>query len=216
MIIALCGKSASGKDTVQAELFNRKDRDYEKLISSTTRPMRPGEVNGREYYFRSNEEFLSLMNEEKLIEHRAYDTLVDGVPDTWYYGLEKRELDDSKTYLTILDLDGLKGVIDYYGANNVTGIYLDVTDKLRTDRCKSRGDFNRKEWNRRLAADRADFSSDRLRSLDVVTIKVMERDTPSVLANKVEEIMGFLKCLQENCGHSFIGLDADNLDEPEL
>lgn len=191
-IIVLCGKSASGKDTVQTELIKR---GYEKLISSTTRPIRPSEVDGREYYFRTKEDFMHLLEAGKLIEHRKYETLVDGTPDTWFYGLERRELAPNKCYVTILDLDGLESLKMAYGKDVVLPIYLKATDALRKQRCIDRGDFNKPEWNRRLKTDRVDFSPDKLTASDVWTIRVNERLTPKQIADMVEENLRFVESL---------------------
>lgn len=47
-MIILVGKSCSGKDTVVKELTKM---GYNKIVTCTTRPPRPGEINGREYHF---------------------------------------------------------------------------------------------------------------------------------------------------------------------
>ena len=55
MLIILMGKSGAGKDTIQNEIIDR--YNFNRFVSTTTRPMRKGEVNGREYHFVSVEEF---------------------------------------------------------------------------------------------------------------------------------------------------------------
>jgi guanylate kinase len=55
-LIVLSGPSGSGKDTVLAQLL-KKDKDITLSISSITRPMRVGEVEGEKYHFISREEF---------------------------------------------------------------------------------------------------------------------------------------------------------------
>jgi guanylate kinase len=47
MFLILCGKSGSGKDKILNELVNK--HNYESIVSYTTRPMRDGEMEGREY-----------------------------------------------------------------------------------------------------------------------------------------------------------------------
>ena len=54
-IICVIGKAAVGKDTLVNELL--KDNQYRKAISYTTRPKRAGEIDGKDYYFISLEEF---------------------------------------------------------------------------------------------------------------------------------------------------------------
>ena len=98
MLVILCGKSSCGKDTLEKML---EQSGFEPIVSTTTRPMREGEVEGREYYFVSREQFLAKLDAGQMLEYRSYNTTVGGVPDTWYYGNEYRELDAAKAkYVT--------------------------------------------------------------------------------------------------------------------
>ena len=58
-IYAILGFSGSGKDTTVKNLLNKHD-DLQNLVSYTTRPMRVGEQDGREYYFIDNAEFNAM------------------------------------------------------------------------------------------------------------------------------------------------------------
>ena len=158
MIIVLCGKSACGKDTLLKELI--KD-GFEPLISTTSRPMREGEVDGREYYFISREEFKQRLASDRFIEYRIYHTLVNNIPDDWYYGMEKREFDPNKNYIVILDIEGTEAFKHIYG-NQVFAIYIDAHDEQRTKWAQSRGSFDETEWNRRLADDNIKFSTSKV------------------------------------------------------
>lgn len=60
-IVILMGQSSSGKDTIQKELFLQKKFVLKPLVLHTTRPPREGEQNGREYYFDTEEELLSIL-----------------------------------------------------------------------------------------------------------------------------------------------------------
>ncbi len=55
-MIILVGKSCSGKDTVVKELAKM---GYNKIVTCTTRPPRPGEIDGREYHFLDKMNFLT-------------------------------------------------------------------------------------------------------------------------------------------------------------
>ena len=57
MLIVLSGPSGVGKGTVRKEIFDSDDNDFQYSVSMTTRQMRPGEVDGKDYYFVSKEEF---------------------------------------------------------------------------------------------------------------------------------------------------------------
>ena len=62
MILILCGKSGCGKDTLFKKLVNE-DHLFSPIISTTTRPMRKGEKEGREYYFTDEATFKSRNDE---------------------------------------------------------------------------------------------------------------------------------------------------------
>lgn len=153
-ITILCGKSASGKDYMLKKMVN--EYGYKPLISYTDRPIREDEVNGVEYYFKTKKEFDCLIDNNELIEHREYNTCVNGIKDIWRYGLGKLKLDD-KEYVTIMDLEGAKSLIKYYGDENCRILYLHAPLSVRKKRCVKRGDYNKKEFERRAREDDLDF-----------------------------------------------------------
>ena len=163
MILILCGKSGSGKDAILKHLVT--DHKFLPIISTTSRPPRFGEMSGCEYYFTSKSEFLKLIDQDLLIEYRKYNTLVDNVPDVWYYGIEKRDFDDRYDYVVILDIKGAKEFIKYAGDNNCVVQYIETSDDVRELRAKNRGSFNKPEWDRRLEADAVDFSEEEIESV---------------------------------------------------
>jgi guanylate kinase len=85
IIIVVSGFSGAGKGTLMKELTKRYDT-YALSVSATTRSPRPGEENGREYFFVTNDEFEKLIEENGLIEHAGY---VDH-----YYGTPRKFVED--------------------------------------------------------------------------------------------------------------------------
>lgn len=80
ILIVVSGFSGSGKGTIMKEIMRRYD-NYALSVSATTRKPRPGEEEGREYFFRSTEEFEKMIAKDELIEYARY---VDN-----YYGTPK-------------------------------------------------------------------------------------------------------------------------------
>ena len=80
MIVVLTGKSCSGKDSVRNVLVDK--YGYENVVSYTTRPMRKGEIQGKEYWFVSKEE----MEKIDVIDYREYKVKCGEV---WGYGQDK-------------------------------------------------------------------------------------------------------------------------------
>ena len=72
ILIVLSGFSGSGKGTIMKELMRRYSEQYALSISATTRNPRPGETDGVEYFFRTKEEFESMIERDELIEYAKY------------------------------------------------------------------------------------------------------------------------------------------------
>ncbi len=68
LLIIMSGPSGVGKGTIREELMKKDDLNLHYSVSMTTRGMRPGEVNGREYYFVSREEFDRNIANDNLLE----------------------------------------------------------------------------------------------------------------------------------------------------
>lgn len=154
-IIVLTGESCGGKDTIRKEL---ELLGYKNIVSYTSRPMREGEIDGVDYHFVTREEFQRMIDNDEMLEYRSYNTLLNGVSDTWFYGLKKETLDERQAYVVILDLEGAKNFYDYYNYNIQCHIIkLCVPYSIRLIRAENRGSFDITEWQRRFNADEIDF-----------------------------------------------------------
>ena len=135
-IITLTGCSASGKDTL-LNMIIRYNKNILPIISTTTRPMRKGEKEGVNYYFKDK------IDLDSLIEYREYKT-VNGI---YFYGIEKKEIENklkqSNTLIVILDYRGLKAMREYCLKNNINieSYYIQVPLKTRLYRS-----LKREEW----------------------------------------------------------------------
>lgn len=78
-LIIFSGPSGSGKDTLLAKLFERHP-EIKLSISSITRPMREGEVEGQKYHFISREEFEDRLSKDEFLEHNVYVNNYYGTP----------------------------------------------------------------------------------------------------------------------------------------
>ena len=84
-IFYIMGKSATGKDTVCKELLKRRP-ELTTVVPYTTRPIREGETDGVEYFFKTKEQFEEMIEKEELIEYAKY---VDN-----YYGTPKAYVEE--------------------------------------------------------------------------------------------------------------------------
>ncbi|MCR5743381.1 MAG: guanylate kinase [Lachnospiraceae bacterium] len=169
-IFYLMGKSASGKDTLYSMILGS-GLDLREVILYTTRPMRDGEEEGREYHFIDEQRFEELRSTDKLIEYREYNT-VHGI---WrYMTVDDGQIDLSKnSYLMIGTLESYEKTRQYYGSENLLPIYVAVDDGIRLERALKREKKQKNpkyaEMCRRYLADEADFAPENLKRLDVNT-----------------------------------------------
>ena len=69
ILIVVSGFSGAGKGTLIKELLRRYPKKYALSVSATTRKPREGEQEGREYFFKTQEEFEKMIAKEELIEY---------------------------------------------------------------------------------------------------------------------------------------------------
>lgn len=153
MLYALIGKSGAGKDVLKSALVERDN--FIHITTTTSRPVREGEVEGREYHFISEKEFLNKIENNEFAEYRAYNTVFG----TWYYGSPRCEIDKNKDYVIILTVDGVKKFTEAYKDTPTKVIYIEAPDSIREERAKLRDkNFNKDEWERRLIDDAKVFA----------------------------------------------------------
>lgn len=79
LLIVISGPSAAGKDTVVQRMKER-GLQFHFVVTATTRPRRPNEVHGQDYWFVSQEEFSRMIHNGELIEHALVYDDYKGVP----------------------------------------------------------------------------------------------------------------------------------------
>lgn len=80
ILVVFSGFAGSGKGTIMKELMQKYNDQYALSISATTRNPRPGEENGREYFFKTKEEFLNMVNNGQMLEYAEYVGNYYGTP----------------------------------------------------------------------------------------------------------------------------------------
>ena len=80
LLIVLSGPSGVGKGTVRSALFNMPGHDLVYSVSMTTRAPRQGEVDGREYFFVSHDDFKKRIAENKFLEYAEFVNNYYGTP----------------------------------------------------------------------------------------------------------------------------------------
>lgn len=162
-IYYVMGKSCSGKDTIYRRLTERHP-ELRVVVPYTTRPIREGEQDGVEYFFVDREKMEEMQAAGRIIELRSYNTVL-GV---WnYFTADDGQIDlAAHSYLIIGTLVSYEAMRDYYGAEALAPIYVEVEDGTRLERAIGRERKQAKpqyeEMCRRFLADSEDFSEEKL------------------------------------------------------
>jgi guanylate kinase len=79
LLVVLSGTAGSGKDSVIRRMKER-NVPFHFVVTATSRPPRPGEVNGKDYIFLSDSDFLAMIAKDELLEHAVVYGQHKGVP----------------------------------------------------------------------------------------------------------------------------------------
>lgn len=79
LLIVLSGPSGAGKDTVLDRMKER-HLPFHFVVTATTRPMRPNEVDGKDYFFVSFDEFARMIEADELLEYAIVYNDYKGIP----------------------------------------------------------------------------------------------------------------------------------------
>ena len=101
ILLVVSGFSGAGKGTLMKELVRRYD-NYALSISATTRKPREGEADGREYFFKTVEEFEEMIKQDALIEHACYVGNYYGTPRTYV----EQQLELGKDVILEIEIQG--------------------------------------------------------------------------------------------------------------
>ena len=101
ILTVVSGFAGSGKGTLMRELTSRYD-NYALSVSATTRDPRPGEKEGREYFFKSTEEFKEMIETDAFIEYAQYVNHYYGTPREYV----EAQLMDGKDVILEIEIQG--------------------------------------------------------------------------------------------------------------
>lgn len=100
VLTVISGFSGAGKGTVVKQLLDK--YDYGLSISATTRSPREGEQDGREYFFKTKEEFEQMIAEHQLIEYARYVGNYYGTPKEYVV----QQLEQGKDVILDIEMQG--------------------------------------------------------------------------------------------------------------
>jgi guanylate kinase len=133
LMLVLSSPSGAGKTTIARALL-AKDDQIQLSVSVTTRPMRLGEVHGKDYYFENKQHFEDILNNGGFLEHA---TVFNN-----YYGTPKKSVDDitlsGKDVLFDIDWQGTQQLQEKCSQDLVTVFILPPSIQALEERLKKR------------------------------------------------------------------------------
>lgn len=146
LLFVVSGFSGAGKGTIMKMLLERFPEEFSLSVSATTRDPRPGETDGKEYFFKSTEEFESMIADGMLFEFARY---VDN-----YYGTPKQfvfdELERGKDVLLEIEVQGAIQVKQQYPEAVLVFVTPPSVEELRR-RLENRGTETPEKIRKRIA-----------------------------------------------------------------
>ncbi|WP_417562540.1 guanylate kinase [Microbacterium sp.] len=153
-LVVLAGPTAVGKGTVAAQI--KAEHPAMLLsVSATTRPPRPGEVEGEHYFFVDDAAFDRMVADGELLEHAT-------VHNRYRYGTPRRPIEralaDGRTVLLEIDLQGARQVRRADPSATLVFLLPPTWDEL-VSRLVGRGTEDAEERARRLRTARAELAA---------------------------------------------------------
>lgn len=140
-IFVISGPSGAGKTSILQRVFRRKFvRDnFCKGITYTTRPRRPGERGGRDYFFTARQEFLKLKKKKFFLETQKVLEDYYGTP----YFLYHRASRCQKDLILCIDVKGGKYLKSIFKKDKIISVFIaPPQEKELCRRMKKRGETN--------------------------------------------------------------------------
>ncbi|AIO19707.1 Guanylate kinase [Candidatus Izimaplasma bacterium HR1] len=171
-MLVLVGASASGKTDIAKILIE--EYNFKKMVTTTSRKPRQGEVNKVDYNFISKKVFENRMEKDRFLETVCYNNN--------YYGTPKKGATNDK--VLIVEPDGANSIYDCEIKDTVI-VLLETEEDTRKERMLERGD-NLIETIDRLEKDKEHFDKKNLNHIDFI-VNTTE-GTQDELALKIYEL----------------------------
>lgn len=194
LLIIISGFSGTGKGTAIKKLLELYPNDYCLSISATTRNPREGEVHGREYFFKTKEDFEEMIMKQELIEYTQYVDNYYGTPKEYV----KDQMDAGHNIILEIEIDGALNVKKLY-PDALLIFLLPPSIKELEKRLRERGTESEDVIADRIK--RASEESKVIREYDYVVVNDTIDDCVSTIHNIVE-IEGLKVYRQEEVIHN--------------
>jgi guanylate kinase len=177
MLLAVCGPGGAGKSTLCRRLVEE-GAGLELSVSATTRAPRPGEQDGRDYFFTARDRFEADAGAGKFAEHAEVAGDLYGTPREF---LDER-LGAGVDVVLDIDVQGAEQVRDAYGGRAVLVFVLPPSRAVLESRLRGRGTDDEERVARRMALAEREIEAARRAGYDYLVINDHLEDALADLA----------------------------------
>ena len=201
LLIVLSGPSGSGKNTV-CDMAKEVMPNIWESVSMTSRKPRKGEVDGKDYYFVSEEEFEKNIEEDKMLEHAKFAGNYYGTPRESV----QKQLDAGKDVLLVIEIQGA----------------LQIKEKIPQALFVFLLPPSMKELKRRLRMRKTETEEKLMERFETAYKEINElpkynyvivNDKADEAARKLEAIISAEKCRVDRIEEVFLDTDEERLHE---
>ena len=153
LMLVLSSPSGAGKTTISRRLLEIED-DLTMSVSATTRRKRPGETEGKDYYFTDNQDFGERVNRGELLEHaKVFD---------YYYGTPRAPVEQAlsagRDVLFDIDWQGTQQIYEQAGDDLVRVFILPPSTRALEARLRARAQDTDEVVARRMSEASSEMS----------------------------------------------------------
>lgn len=179
-LIVYSGPSGVGKGTILKELLPIKSLKLCYSVSMTTRKARPGEVDGKDYFFVTRKRFEKAIKNDELLEYAEFVGNYYGTPKDYV----EKMTNEGKNVVLEIETIGAKKIIKKFGDENVVSIYILPPDMKELERrLKERNTESPEVIKKRIAKARRE-----IKKLDMFDYVVVNDDL-KVAIKEVKDII---------------------------
>jgi len=183
-VIIISAPSGAGKTTIVRHLMGIDDFRLEFSVSACTRPIRNGEINGKDYHFMSVDRFKAMIDEGAFIEWEE-------VYKNYYYGTLKTEVDrilkQNRNVLFDVDVMGAVNLKEKYGKEALAVFIMPPSIDVLKERLEKRGTEHDEKIRNRI--NKASLEIKFARKFDQI---VINDDLKTALKHTENLVAGFL------------------------
>ena len=187
LLVIISSPSGGGKTSIIHKILQKYPEQYVYSVSATTRKPRPGEIDGRDYFFLSEEQFRRDIKNNLFLEWENVHGYLYGTPKTY---IEKC-INEGKYVLLDIDVNGALRIADNYPDRAITIFISTPSMGMLIERLKNRKTDSVGEINKRL--ERIPMEMEKAKQFDYVVINDQLDNTVEQVVEIVEKVKTFSK-----------------------